>query len=123
MIFASEDDLRYLAKQNHWYCDGTFYTSPSIFYEIYSIHAYDEGLSTPCVFGLLADKFETTYQDFFMILISKMKELCNAIQIKTVTIDFELSVKSVFEKNLPNVQVRIKALHFFSKTKKKLQFL
>ena len=60
LIFASEDDIKYLAYQKFWYADGTFYTSPSIFYQIYSIHAFDEGLSTPCVYALLADKSEAT---------------------------------------------------------------
>ncbi|CAF4705485.1 unnamed protein product, partial [Rotaria sp. Silwood2] len=65
LIFASEDDIRYLANQKCWFADGTFYTSPSVFYEIYSIHTFDEGLSTPCIFALLADKKEETYQNFF----------------------------------------------------------
>ncbi|CAF4306646.1 unnamed protein product, partial [Rotaria sordida] len=81
LTFASQDDIRYLANQKFWYTDGTFYTSPSVFYQIYSIHAYDEGLSTPCVFALLADKKEETYQNFFLVLKKKIIEISNMIRL------------------------------------------
>ncbi|CAF0821926.1 unnamed protein product [Rotaria sordida] len=53
LIFSTYNDIVYLSQQQHWYSDGTFYTCPSIFYQIYSIHAYYDGISTPCVFALL----------------------------------------------------------------------
>jgi hypothetical protein len=106
LIFASPDDIRYLGSQKFWYADGTFYTSPSIFYQIYSIHAFDEGISTPCVFALLADKKEPTYQDLFTVLIKKIKETCEFIQLQSITIDYELAVKNVFDKCFPHVHVR-----------------
>ncbi|CAF1477028.1 unnamed protein product [Adineta ricciae] len=112
LVFASENDLSYLIKQKHWYCDGTFYTSPSIFYQIYSIHAYDEGLSSPCVFALLADKLETTYQAFFIMLFNTMNKFRSQIQLETVTIDFELAVKNTFAKNFPTVQVKGCLFHY-----------
>ncbi|CAF1144455.1 unnamed protein product [Didymodactylos carnosus] len=53
LVFASYNDIVCLSQQEHWYSDGTFYTCPSIFYQIYLIHAYHDGMSTPCVFALL----------------------------------------------------------------------
>ena len=105
-IFASIEDIHYLANQKFWYADGTFYTSPSIFYQIYSIHAYDEGISTPCIYALLADKKEPTYDGLFTKLFDKMKEHCQTIQLQSITIDYELAVKNVVNKNLPHVNVR-----------------
>jgi hypothetical protein len=105
-IFASENDIRYLSRRKFWYGDGTFYTSPSMFYQIYSIHAFDEGISTPCVFALLADKREETYHDLFSILMNKITQISNIIQLESITIDFELAVKNVFNKCFPHVTVR-----------------
>lgn len=107
LIFASIDDIKYLAYQKFWYADGTFYTSPSIFYQIYSIHAFDEGLSTPCVYALLADKSEETYHDLFSTLINKIIEISNMIKLEYITIDFEVAVKNVFYKYYPHIQVRL----------------
>ncbi|CAF1374505.1 unnamed protein product, partial [Rotaria sp. Silwood1] len=103
LIFASEDDIKYLAYQKFWYADGTFYTSPSIFYQIYSIHAFDEGLSTPCVYALLSDKSEATYYDLFSTLMKKIIEISNMIRLESITIDFELAVKNTFCKHFPHV--------------------
>ena len=35
-----------------------------------------------------------------------MRELCQAIQLQSITIDYELAVKNVVNKNLPHVTVR-----------------
>lgn len=111
LIFASQDDIKYLAFRKFWYADGTFYTTPSIFYQIYSIHTFDEGLSTPCVYALLPDKSELTYYHLFSILMKKIMELSNSIKLECITIDFELAVKNVFHKHFPNIKVR-KRLYF-----------
>ncbi|CAF2209980.1 unnamed protein product [Rotaria magnacalcarata] len=87
-IFASQDDIRYLASQKYWFADGTFYTSPSIFYQIYSVHAFDE------------------------VLMNKIKETSNIIQLESITIDFELAVKNVFHKSFPHVQVKGCLFHY-----------
>lgn len=105
LLFGSNDDIKYLSCQKLWYADGTFYTSPSIFYQIYSIHTFDEGLSTPCVYALLPDKSEATYQALFSTLMNKMQEISNMNRLESITIDFELAVKNVFYKNFPNVKV------------------
>ncbi|CAF4565554.1 unnamed protein product, partial [Rotaria socialis] len=104
LIFASIYDIKYLAYQKFWYAYGTFYTSPSIFYQIYSIHAFDEGFSTPCVYALLADKSEETYYDSFSTLIKKIIEISNMIKLEYITIDFEVAVKNVFYKHCPHIQ-------------------
>ncbi|CAF2053855.1 unnamed protein product [Rotaria magnacalcarata] len=112
LIFASIDDIKYLAYQKFWYADGTFYTSPSIFYQIYSIHAFDEGLSTPCVYALLADKSEETYYDLFSTLIKNIIEISNMIKLEYITIDFEAAVKNVFYKHYPHIQVKGCLFHY-----------
>ena len=68
-IFASEEYIKYLSYQKFWCADGAFYTSHSIFYQIYSIHAFDERLSTPCVCALRENKSEATYYDLFSTLM------------------------------------------------------
>ncbi|CAF3552146.1 unnamed protein product [Rotaria socialis] len=112
LIFASIDDIKYLAYQKFWYAECTFYTSPSIFYQIYSIHAFDEGLSTPCVYALLADKSEETYYDLFSTLIKKIIEISNMIKLEYITIDFEVAVKNVFYKHYPHIQVKGCLFHY-----------
>ncbi|CAF0789209.1 unnamed protein product [Didymodactylos carnosus] len=106
LVFASYNDIVYLSQQEHWYSDGTFYTCPSIFYQIYSIHAYYDGTSSPCVFALLEGKSEETYADLFLVILRKMSEFQLVIRLRTITIDFELGVSNVFAKDYPSIIVR-----------------
>ncbi|CAF1052324.1 unnamed protein product [Didymodactylos carnosus] len=54
--------MLYLSESEMWYCDGTFYVCPSIFYQIYSIRGYnDDGIMAPYVYCLLPGKSETLY--------------------------------------------------------------
>ncbi|CAF1419329.1 unnamed protein product [Rotaria magnacalcarata] len=99
--------------QEHWYSDGTFYTCPSIFYQIYSIHAYCDGMSTPCIFALLGGKFEQIYVDLFSVIFRKMFECHLIIRLRTITIDFELGVSNVFTKYYHSVIVRGCLLNFW----------
>ncbi|CAF3046268.1 unnamed protein product [Rotaria sp. Silwood2] len=112
LIFCSYNDLLYLSQHEDWYCDGTFYTCPSIFYQIYSIHVYHDGISTPCIFALLGSKSEVVYNDLFTVIFRKMFEFNLTIRLRTVTIDFELGVYNVFKKNYSTVIVRGCLFHY-----------
>ena len=112
LIFATYNDIVYLSQQQHWYSDGTFYTCPSIFYQIYSIHAYHDGISTPCIFALLGGKSEEIYFDLFAVIFRKMMEFQLFIKLRTITMDFELGVANVFTKHYPTVTVRGCLFHY-----------
>jgi len=51
--------LRHLAAADIIFCNGTFYTCPSLFHQLYTIHAM-----YPLVFGLLRGKDQTIYIRF-----------------------------------------------------------
>ncbi|CAF1224681.1 unnamed protein product [Didymodactylos carnosus] len=112
LVFASYNDVVYLSQQEHWYSDGTFYTCPSIFYQIYSIHAFYDGMSTQLVIALLGGKSEETYVDLFSVLFRKMSEFQLVIRLRTIAIDFELGVSNVFTKYYPSVIVTSCLFHY-----------
>ena len=39
LIFATQQGIRFLSNNSHWFMDGTFKLCPKIFYQIYAIHA------------------------------------------------------------------------------------
>ena len=49
--------------------DGTFNIVPSLFYQLFTIHAQVQGNLVPCVYALLPDKKEDTYKDMLTGLI------------------------------------------------------
>lgn len=47
------------------YADGTFPTSPSLFYQIYTAHGIQSSHVFPSIFALLPNKTEIIYVNFF----------------------------------------------------------
>ncbi|CAC5392834.1 unnamed protein product [Mytilus coruscus] len=48
LIFSTTDNLRHLASVDTIFCDGTFYTCPTLFHQLYTIHTMTQkcGLQT-----------------------------------------------------------------------------
>ena len=65
LIFATQQGIHFLSNNSHWFMDGTFKLCPEIFYQIYTIHALNNNQVFPCVFALLPNKNEDTYNRLF----------------------------------------------------------
>ena len=64
IIFATNDALRLFATNPHWFMNGTFKVCPEIFFQTYTIHALINHQIFPCVFAVLPNKTEATYNRF-----------------------------------------------------------
>ena len=69
LVFATDNNLQLLANNdnNTIYADGTFYTCPSLFAQLYTLHALD-GEIFPLVFALLPWNSEDIYIRLFNLL-------------------------------------------------------
>ncbi|CAF1256091.1 unnamed protein product [Didymodactylos carnosus] len=107
-----------------WYCDGTFYVCPSIFYQIYSVHGYNnDGIMASYVFCSLPGKSEELYRGMFEKLFNHMIQMNLCVRLRRVTIDFELAVANVFIKHFPYVEVKYCLFHFGQNLFRKFQNL
>ncbi|CAF4729973.1 unnamed protein product [Rotaria socialis] len=70
LLFASREQLKMLLGVDTILMDGTFSTCPSVFDQVYTIHAVKYDQSFPCVFGLLPNRLKTTYHFMFQELKS-----------------------------------------------------
>eukprot|EP00105_Crassostrea_gigas_P021897 XP_011441209.1 PREDICTED: uncharacterized protein LOC105337957 [Crassostrea gigas] len=75
LAFATTDNLQDLAASETFFCDGTFYTCPSLFYQIFTIHIMTDNQMTPVVYALLPGKNQATYTRLFTLLSDKMNDL------------------------------------------------
>lgn len=62
MMFASDNDFRFLAQSGHWFGDRTSKVTPVGCNQQYSLHAFHSGVTYPYVFALLPEKTELTYR-------------------------------------------------------------
>ncbi|XP_046564156.1 uncharacterized protein LOC124272958 [Haliotis rubra] len=61
-------NMQHLCAAEVVYGDGTFYVSPSLFLQLYTLHAMVGGQMFPLVFFLLPDKATVTYDRAFRLL-------------------------------------------------------
>ncbi|CAG2210902.1 unnamed protein product [Mytilus edulis] len=65
LIFSTTNSLTHLAAANTIFCDGTFYSCPTLFHQLYTVHAMIDGSMFPLVHALLPGKDQFIYSRFF----------------------------------------------------------
>lgn len=60
-IFSSPEQLRQLRECNHWSADGTFWCTPRLFDQLYTLHANIGTSSVAAAYVLMQDRQEATY--------------------------------------------------------------
>lgn len=67
-VFASPSGLELLRICRRWSIDGTFFSCPKRFAQLYTINVFAGETTLPCVYALLPDKSEATYTRMFRAL-------------------------------------------------------
>ena len=89
MVFASDEALRHLARQDEWFIDGTFSLSPKIFQHLYIIRAKLGTSAVTCVYALLTRKSQSHYEEIMQAVLKRCEELGFTPDPTTVHLDFE----------------------------------
>lgn len=84
IVFTTEKNLSLLNDYCDWYADGTFDISPTFFKQIYSLHIIKNGTLIPCVYAMLPNKKQTTYNKMFKMVKSFITN-----DPKSINMDFE----------------------------------
>ena len=116
-IFSTSTNLDLLNRSRLWFADGTFKTVPQIFYQLYTIHAFSNGRVFPCVYALLSDKKEETYNTFFL----QIKILKIGLNPSHISIDFEQAAINAFRATFPVTAIDGCFFHFSQNIYRKVQ--
>jgi hypothetical protein len=92
LIFATDEQLRMLADAPVWHMDGTFATCPRIFHQIYTIRIPLDSTSISCVYALLPNKTQDTYEDFLRAVVNECQARNLIAFPGRVVTDFEQAV-------------------------------
>ena len=117
IIFASQHMLDQLGNSKIWMCDGTFKVVPRIFYQLYTIHVVREDFLFPCVYVMMPDKAQSTYERVFPILKDKRPD-CDP---ENVTLDFEKSAINAFMTVYPDANINGCFFHLSQSIWRKIQ--
>ena len=87
--------------------DGTFKTVPTVFHQLYTIHApvgSENSRILPLVYSLITSKSEEIYKNLFEELIEFAAENNITLQPSTILTDFELASINASRQIFPNVE-------------------
>ena len=91
--------IDFLRNCDSWFCDGTFRVVPDLFTQLYTIHAEKDGVIFPCIYALLPNKTEATYDRLFM----KLLEIEPSLNPLRIMVDFEKAAINALEENFISV--------------------
>ena len=106
LVFATNENIQLLAESQSWFMDGTFKTSPELFFQVYTIHTEYCLVSMP--FFPTNNKLQPTYHRLFEIL----KEHQNALAPQNVMVDFKLAVLKAIDASFPDSRKKGCFFHF-----------
>ena len=102
IIFALTEMLLLLeTTEDLWLGDGIFKQCPDKFYQLYTIHVTTGGYNPPCIYALLSNKTEKTYQDFTQALL----QLIPNANPERIMMNFEKSAVNAFSTTFPTAQI------------------
>ncbi|CAF0995283.1 unnamed protein product [Didymodactylos carnosus] len=119
--FSSPTALQILSDNPHWNADGTFRTSPKLFYQSYSIHTWDEFSMKSVVYAELPNKEEVSYQVLLNALTTYAQQNNISLKPQSVLIDFEMAALNSFSKTFPTAVIKGCQFHFAQNIWKKVK--
>ena len=107
IAYCSENQLKILEASEQWHIDGTFYTAPKMFYQIYTISAWIHEEMFTCAHIMLPSK----ERDVYVVTLEKLREHAKARNItlapKRGVSDFEFAAIGAMEKVIGNKKFKI----------------
>ena len=108
-VSCSLDNCEVLSHAPHLFIDGTFKSSPNLFKQLLSVHAYVDasGHRIPLVYGLLPGKTEALYTDFLSCL-----DDVTQFEPQSVLCDYEKGLHNAILTTWPSTSVRGCFFHY-----------
>ena len=124
IAFATQRQLQLPAESNQWLMDGNFAMSPTQFAQLFVIQVALSESAVPCVFALLQDKRQTTYETLFQAIIDKCTNLGYQPDPISVMVDFEIGLRQALSSVLgDHIHIQGCFYHLSQATWRKIQEL
>ncbi|XP_029346170.1 uncharacterized protein LOC115034219 [Acyrthosiphon pisum] len=125
LLFTTLANLRKLELAKYWIMDGTFKTVPTIFHQLYSVHApvgHDTNSRIlPLVFALLSSKSKQCYVRMLQDLQDYASENNIVLQPDYILTDFEQTAICAVKQKFTTSQSRLCLFHLGQSMWRKVQ--
>ncbi|CAF1120097.1 unnamed protein product [Brachionus calyciflorus] len=95
--YTKSDNIRLLNSEIIWFIEGSFEVSPQPFKQLFSVNVNKINRNLPCVYGLLSNKQEETYDKYFNLLSSYLTKRPNYILC-----DYEIALIKSLKSSCPS---------------------
>ena len=112
IIFATDQNTELLAESDTLYIDETFRSCPSLFYQLFTVHAFRNRQQYPLAYCLLPDKTRQSYQRAFDLLAVEASQLHLSLSPSHILCDFELAVIQAAQLSSPGAEIHGCYYHF-----------
>ncbi|CAN8005570.1 unnamed protein product, partial [Ixodes pacificus] len=102
LVFGTPKNFERLSTAKAWFMDGTFKVTPSLFYQVYTVHGLYHGAVIPLAYALLPNKQEVTYRRLFSVLSS----LLSSVAVEAIYCDFEAAVITTCSRIFPQAKIQ-----------------
>jgi len=92
LFYSTISNLKLLCSCDKIFVDGTFYSCPKYFYQLFTIHIFKNGHYVPLSFFLLPDKSANTYASAFRCVVEKCSSKNLHFNPTTLIADFEEAI-------------------------------
>ena len=107
LLFATNQQLQQLVLAKNWYVDGTFKLCRQPFTQLFTINAFvrsgEQAKQVPLLFVLMSGKRK---RDYRTVLQEVLRILPSPPAVRSITLDFEQALWTVFRELLPNVSLQ-----------------
>ncbi|CAF0726925.1 unnamed protein product [Brachionus calyciflorus] len=103
--FCSPVGLEILKRTKQIHIDGTFKSTPRIYYQTFGLHSWIFSQMFPSVYVLLGQKSERIYKKMLFLLKEACFEHGIILNFETLVSDFELASINAFKFHFPNIKV------------------
>jgi hypothetical protein len=111
-MFTTARNLTNLVSADIIYGDGTFYTSPTQFTQLYTLRAMVDDGMYPLVFGLLPGKSEEIYDRYFNLLKTSCQQHQLQLTPQTFFTDFETATRNSVQRAFTQVTLKSCFFHY-----------
>ncbi|CAF0717105.1 unnamed protein product [Brachionus calyciflorus] len=121
ICFASDKQLEILSLTKRWHVDGTFKAAPSLFYQLYMIHAWYLDEMHACVFVFLQNKYQSSYLRMLSLIKENSEKANFILNPSEIVIDFEVGAINAFKRSFPGIEIKGCHFHFTQAIWKNIQ--
>ncbi|KAL8590500.1 hypothetical protein ACOMHN_010936 [Nucella lapillus] len=124
IIFATDRKLRHLARADEWFMDGNFSMAPDHFCQLYVIRAPVGDTCVSCVYALLPNKTQETYEQMLQAILDRCDESQLMPDPSQVIVDYEKAVIQALHSKLgEHVEVKGCFFHLTQSTWRRIRQL